>query len=103
MGKKNEKFNDYEAFVEKFKHKKTTDDCYTPTEVYDVVLEYVRAEYGIPEDTSIIRPFFPGGDYEHHNYPEGCVVLIILHSLSFPRFWISIAPTIFVSSCSLRH
>ena len=75
MGKKNEKFNDYEAFVEKFKHKKTTDDCYTPTEVYDVVLEYVRAEYGIPEDTPIIRPFFPGGDYEHHNYPEGCVVV----------------------------
>ena len=25
-----EKFEDYEAFVEKFKPKKTTDDCYTP-------------------------------------------------------------------------
>lgn len=32
MGKKNEKFNDYKAFVEKFEHKKTTDDCYTPPE-----------------------------------------------------------------------
>ena len=25
-----EKFNDYEGFVEKFKPKRTTDDCYTP-------------------------------------------------------------------------
>lgn len=25
-----EKFEDYEGFVEKFKPKKTTDDCYTP-------------------------------------------------------------------------
>lgn len=23
---------EYQAFVEKFKHKKTTDDCYTPPE-----------------------------------------------------------------------
>ena len=75
MGKKNEKFNDYKAFVEKFEPKHTTDDCYTPPEVYDVILEHVRAEYGIPEDTPIIRPFFPGGDYENHNYPEGCVVV----------------------------
>lgn len=75
MGKKMKKNNDYKAFVEKFEPKKTTDDCYTPTEVYDVVLEHVRAEYSIPEDTPIIRPFFPGGDYEHHNYPEGCVVV----------------------------
>ncbi len=27
---KKEKFNDYDGFVEKFKPKKTTDDCYTP-------------------------------------------------------------------------
>ena len=31
-------FNDYEGFVEKFKPKKTTDDCYTPPAVYDYVL-----------------------------------------------------------------
>ena len=34
-------FNDYEGFVEKFKPKKTTDDCYTPPAVYDYVLQYV--------------------------------------------------------------
>ena len=27
-------FADYEGFVDKFKPKKTTDDCYTPAEVY---------------------------------------------------------------------
>ena len=32
-----EKFNDYEGFVEKFKPKKTTDDCYTPPAVYEAV------------------------------------------------------------------
>lgn len=30
-------FNDYEGFVEKFKPKKTTDDCYTPPEIYEAV------------------------------------------------------------------
>lgn len=28
--KSKELFEDYEGFVEKFKTKKTTDDCYTP-------------------------------------------------------------------------
>ena len=31
-------FDDYDGFVEKFKPKKTTDDCYTPPAVYDYVL-----------------------------------------------------------------
>ena len=31
------KIQDYDAFVEKFKPKKTTDDCYTPPLVYDAV------------------------------------------------------------------
>ena len=26
---------EYEAFVDKFKEAKTTDDCYTPPEIYD--------------------------------------------------------------------
>ena len=29
---------EYEDFVEKFKPKKTTDDCYTPPNVYEEVL-----------------------------------------------------------------
>jgi hypothetical protein len=64
----------YELFVEKFKPKLTTDDCYTPPEVYDVVLEWVRDNADI-EGKEIIRPFYPGGDYEAIDYPEDCVVV----------------------------
>lgn len=69
------KFNNYEEFVDKFKPKKTTDDCYTPPKVYQAVLDYVMETYQIPEDTQVIRPFFPGGDYENAEYPEGCIVV----------------------------
>lgn len=64
----------YEEFVEKFKPKKTTDDCYTPPGVYDVVKDWACKEYGI-DPAKIVRPFYPGGDYENFNYPEGAVVL----------------------------
>ena len=57
------KFEDYEAFVEKFKPKKTTDDCYTPDNVYDAVAGWVENEYGLSRD-SFVRPFYPGGDFE---------------------------------------
>ena len=70
-----ELFEDYDGFVEKFKPKKTTDDCYTPPEIYDAVLSWVRNEYGIDESATIIRPFYPGGDYEREEYPQGCVVV----------------------------
>ena len=66
---------EYQAFVEKFKPKKTTDDCYTPGNVYKAVLRWVRAEYKIEESTPVVRPFWPGGDYEREIYPEGCVVI----------------------------
>lgn len=32
----------YDDFVKKFQPKKTTDDCYTPEAVYDVVLDWVE-------------------------------------------------------------
>lgn len=35
----------YEQFVDKFKPKKTTDDCYTPPAVMDVVIPRDRAKY----------------------------------------------------------
>ena len=69
-----EKFNDYDGFVEKFKPKKTTDDCYTPQNVYDAVKNWAIREYNLG-GREIIRPFWPDGDYEHEEYPEGCVVL----------------------------
>ena len=65
---------EYEEFVEKFKPKKTTDDCYTPPEVYEVVLQYVREKCPI-EGLKVIRPFYPGGDYENESYDEHCVVV----------------------------
>lgn len=64
----------YEEFVEKFKPKKTTDDCYTPPEIYAVIRDWCCKEYGIRE-SQIVRPFWPGGDYEHFDYPDNCVVL----------------------------
>ena len=68
-----ELFNDYEGFVEKFKPKKTTDDCYTPPIVYDAVAEWVANEYGL-EKADFCRPFYPGGDYEHFDYDGRIVV-----------------------------
>ena len=65
---------EYAAFVEKFKPKKTTDDCYTPPEIYDVVAKWVASRYGLDE-SGFVRPFWPGGDYEREEYPDGCVVV----------------------------
>ena len=64
----------YTDFVEKFKPKKTTDDCYTPEPVYDAVAEWVALEYGLDRER-FARPFWPGADYERESYPEGCVVV----------------------------
>ena len=68
------KSKNYEEFVDKFKPQKTTDDCYTPPEVYAAIRDWACRKYNIlPE--KIVRPFWPGGDYEHFDYPKGCVVL----------------------------
>ena len=65
---------EYEKFTEKFKPKKTTDDCYTPDNVYEAVLGWVRKEYDLG-DAEIIRPFYPGEDYQERAYPVGSVVV----------------------------
>lgn len=67
-------FRDYDGFVDKFKSKKTTDDCYTPPKVYDAVLRFVGTLTDLT-DRPIVRPFYPGGDYENHDYPDGCIVV----------------------------
>lgn len=66
---------EYAGFVEKFKPKKTTDDCFTPPEVYAAVLDWATQEYGLPPDTRIVRPFYPGGDYENADYGGNCIVI----------------------------
>lgn len=62
------------AFEEKFRPKKTTDECYTPVEVYKAVLSHVVEKYAL-EGQQIVRPFYPGGDYEQEEYPDRCVVV----------------------------
>lgn len=65
---------EYAAFVEKFKPKLTTDDCYTPEPMYNAIRDWACREYGV-DPSKIVRPFYPGGDYEHYDYPEDCFVL----------------------------
>lgn len=64
----------YEEFVGKFQPKKTTDDCYTPPTVYEVIKNWACDEYGI-DPAKIVRPFYPGGDYESFDYAPDSVVL----------------------------
>nr|DAQ96053.1 MAG TPA: DNA N-6-adenine-methyltransferase [Caudoviricetes sp.] len=64
----------YEEFVEKFKPKKTTDDCYTPPVVYDAIADWVASEYGVNRD-NFVRPFYPDGDYENYSYSKDAIVV----------------------------
>ena len=63
----------YEHFVNKFKPKKTTDDCYTPGPVYDYIADWVSDKFNISQD-NFIRPFYPGGDFESEDYTGKVVV-----------------------------
>lgn len=68
-------FHDYEAYLAKFADgPKTTDDTFTPRDVFEAVVEYVSSVYDM-SDKVILRPFYPGGDYEHSDYPENGVVI----------------------------
>ena len=70
-----ENTEEYNAFVEKFKLKRTTDDCFTPPNIYEAVREFVFEEYGLPEEIRVLRPFYPGGDYESEDYSGDCIVI----------------------------
>lgn len=65
---------EYKAFVDKFKPKKTTDDCYTPENVYNAIADWVAKEYSL-EKSTFVRPFWPGGDYERFDYQHDSVVV----------------------------
>ena len=73
-GEISEEDEEYQAFLEKFEAKKTTDDCYTPDNIYDVVKKWCIERYGL-KGKKIIRPFYPGGDYQKEDYSGDCVVL----------------------------
>ncbi len=72
--KKRDLFADHDAFVEKFEVKKTTDDCYTPPEVFSLILNYVGEHYDL-RNKVVLRPFYPGGDYEGVEYTANSVVI----------------------------
>lgn len=65
---------EYYSFIAKFEPKKTTDDCYTPPLVYAAIRDWVCKRYCV-DPSCIVRPFYPGGDFVNHDYPEGCLVL----------------------------
>ena len=71
---KQEGNDEYNEFVEKFEIKKTTDDCYTPDNIYEAVAEWVAAEYNLDRH-NFVRPFYPGGDYENERYAPDAVVV----------------------------
>ena len=64
----------YSQFVDKFKPRHTSDDTHTPPNVYEAVLAWCVRRYGI-DRAKVVRPFFPGGDYAHADYPAECVVI----------------------------
>ncbi len=66
--------DEYNEFLEKFEAKKTTDDCYTPDNVYEAVANWVSNRYGV-DRSKFIRPFYPGGDYQSAKYPKDCAVV----------------------------
>ena len=68
-------FHDYESFLAKFsENPKTTDDCFTPRDVFEAVVQYVGTVVDL-SDKQILRPFFPGGDYVNAVYPENGIVI----------------------------
>lgn len=66
--------DNYEEFLAKFDEPKTTDDCYTPAEVYEAVLGWLRERADL-SGLDIVRPFYPGGDYERYPYKDTDVVV----------------------------
>lgn len=65
---------EYLEFLQKFEAKKTTDDCYTPAAVYSAVRAWCETEYGTA-GRRVVRPFYPGGDYQSFPYEDGDVVI----------------------------
>lgn len=65
---------EYAEFLEKFETKLTTDDCFTPANIYECIASYVVEKYNL-NPSNFVRPFYPGGDYENYEYPENCVVV----------------------------
>ena len=59
MGIGRRTIDDYGAFVERFKPKRTTDDRYTPPEVYGTIKDRACGEYGM--DKAVRKGIYGGG------------------------------------------
>ena len=107
---------EYEAFVDKFKQKLTTDDCYTPPAVFDAVRDFVDQHITPLKGKTVVRPFVPGGDYEHYDYPANGIVidnppfsilskiLRFYHDNSIPFFLFAPSLTLFTApDCDLTY
>ena len=65
--------DEYNEFLDKFEQKRTTDDCYTPDNIYEAVVDYVAKYYKL-DRSKFFRPFYPGGNYQAENYDGKIVV-----------------------------
>lgn len=67
---------DYAAYVKKFlpNYVYTTDDTFTPQKVYQAVFDWLTME-GKTQGRRILRPFYPGGDFEAVDYKPGDFVV----------------------------
>lgn len=69
---------DWDAYVKKFGDKpRTTDETYTPKNVYEAVYNWVDKHFYSLKGYKVVRPFFPGGNYEKDlkKYDKNTVVL----------------------------
>ena len=68
---------DYYNWLNKFEKRSTSDDTFTPPAVYDVVLGFVNQHILSLDGLTVVRPFYPDGDYqaEAKNYDENTVVI----------------------------
>ena len=66
--------DEYNDFLKKFELKKTTDDCYTPDNVFEAICDWVADEFKVKKD-KFVRPFYPGGDYEGMEYKKDDIVV----------------------------
>lgn len=65
---------EYNNFLDKFKDKLTTDDCFTPPNIYAAVADFVETEYNVKKE-NFVRPFYPGGDFENYKYKDTDIVV----------------------------
>lgn len=106
---------EYFNWLNKFETKKTTDDCFTPPQVYDAVLDYVDKHIISLDGKKVVRPFYPNGDYQKdaESYDENTIVIdnppfsmsskiYDFYSLRGIQFFL-FAPALTVFNCTKTH